>query len=96
MDLTSTFVGACAGGWVDLDSLIFHKQKEKKLDQYVRDLVKVSKLLASESDLVNCESGGRTPLLAAVHHRRQEVSEDLLKRHFFPDASYTILNCWPN
>ena len=36
-------------------------------------MVKVSKLLASEPDLVNCESDGRTPLLAAVHHGRPEV-----------------------
>ena len=39
----------------------------------LRDVVKVSKLLASDPDLVNCESDGRTPLLAAVHHQRQEV-----------------------
>ena len=31
MDLTSTFVGACAGGWVDLDSLIFFTNKKEKI-----------------------------------------------------------------
>jgi len=44
------------------------------------DVIKVSKLLASEPDLVNCESDGRTPLLAAVHHGRQEMLELLLSQ----------------
>ena len=53
-----------------------HTQKVLKKSVHLinlRDVVKVSKLLASKPDLVNCESDGRTPLLAAVHHQKQEV-----------------------
>jgi len=44
------------------------------------DIVKVRKVLASDPYLVNCESDGRTPLLAAVHHQRTEMLELLLSQ----------------
>ena len=40
-----------------------------------RDLATCSRLLRHDPLLVSCEVDGRTPLLAAIHHQREQVGE---------------------
>ena len=72
MDLASILVAASAEGWVKFMNFSKKYTTIKELPN-LRDIVKVRKVLASDPYLVNCESDGRTPLLAAVHHQRTEV-----------------------